>query len=130
MSLKYELSKFVGAENVSDDRETLDHYSKDESLHPPGRPGYVVYPENTVQVQEVVKFCNAHALPVIPCSSRVHFRGSTIPKQGGLILDFQKMNRIVSVNERNRFVMIEPGVTWGQIQSVLTDIELMVSPPL
>ena len=130
MNVKDELSRIIGAENVSDDQETLDHYSTDESLNPPGTPGNVVYPENTVQVQEVVKFCNEHALPVIPCSSRVHFRGGTIPKQGGVILDFQKMNRILSINERNRYVMVEPGVTWAQIQSELAGRDLMVSPPL
>lgn len=124
MSVKSELSGVVGAENISDDLGVLEGYSSDYSLMPPGKAGYVVYPENTSQVQNVVKFCNKRSLPIIPCSSRIHFRGCTIPKQGGVILDFQKMNKILSINERNRYVMVEPGVTWRQIQTELAGREL------
>lgn len=130
MSVKSELSGVVGAENISDDLGVLEGYSSDYSLMPPGKAGYVVYPENTSQVQKVVKFCNKRSLPIIPCSSRIHFRGCTIPKQGGVILDFQKMNKILSINERNRYVMVEPGVTWRQIQTELAGRELMVSSTL
>lgn len=130
MNLKSRLAGVVGKENVSDKQKVLEGYSKDHSLTAPGMAGYVVYPEATAHVQEIVKLCNERSLPLIPCSSKVHFRGSTIPKQGGVILDLRKMNKILSINERNRFVMIEPGVTWGQIQTELVGRGLMVSSTL
>lgn len=130
MSVKEDLAGVLGAENVSDDAGILERYSTDYSLTPPGMAGYVVYPKNKEQVQGVVKLCNQYALPLIPCSSRVHFRGCTIPKQGGVIMDMKKMNKILNINDRNRYVMIEPGVTWSQVQNTLADRKLMVCPTL
>ena len=83
MSFKDEFAKIVGAENVFDDPDILESYSMDFSLTKPGRAGLAVYPEETDQVRDIVMMCNKHSLPIVPCSSRVHFRGSTIPKQGG-----------------------------------------------
>ena len=130
MSFKNELANVVGKEYVSDEPGLLKTYSNDYSLALPGMAGFVVYPENTGYVGDIVKLCNRYSFPIIPCSSRVHFRGCTIPKQGGVILDLKRMNRILSVNERNRYVMIEPGVTWGQIQPELAKQEFMICSTL
>ncbi len=130
MAIKEELARIVGSEYVVDDPKILEGYSKDYSLTLPGRATFVIYPGNTAEVQGIVKLCNGHSIPLAPCSSRLHFRGCTIPKLGGIIIDLKRMNRILSINERNRFVMIEPGVTWKQIQSELANRELMVCPPL
>ena len=130
MSIKEKLSGVLGADNVSDDPGVLEGYATDYSLTPHGMAGYVVYPENKEQVQGVVKLCNQHALPLVPCSSRVHFRGCTIPKQGGVVMDMQKMNKILDINDRNRYVMIEPGVTWSQVQNKLAERDLMVCSTL
>jgi FAD/FMN-containing dehydrogenase len=130
MGLKDELTKIVGSDNFSEKPDVLESYSTDHSLTQPGAVNFVLYPENTAQVQGILKLCNRHSLPLIPCSSRVHFLGNTVPKQGGVILDLQRMNRILAINERNRFVMLEPGVTWAQIQPELAKCELMVCPPL
>jgi len=130
MSIRDELVNIIGKEYVSDDPGILDGYSRDDSLAPPGMAGFAVYPENSGQVRDTVQICNRYSLPIIPCSSRVHFRGCTVPKQGGVILDLKRMNKILSMNERNRYVQIEPGVTWSQIQSELADRDLMVCSPL
>ena len=130
MSIKDALTGVVGPGNVSDAPEILESYSRDRSLLPAGKARYVVYPENTQHVAEIVKLCNSSSVPIVPCSSRIHSRGCTIPKQGGVILDLKKMNKIKSLNERNRYVMIEPGVTWGEVQKELAGKELMVSSTL
>ncbi|MDY7038510.1 MAG: FAD-binding oxidoreductase, partial [Thermodesulfobacteriota bacterium] len=127
MSFKDEFAKIVGAENVFDDPDILESYSMDFSLTKPGRAGLAVYPEETDQVRDIVMMCNKHSLPIVPCSSRVHFRGSTIPKQGGVICDLKRMNKIHLINERNRFVKIGPGVTWSQVQDELAGRDYMVS---
>ena len=54
-----ELKEIVGAKNVLDDKETLELYSKDQSLNPPKKPAVVVKPKDTAEVQAVVKFANA-----------------------------------------------------------------------
>ncbi len=130
MAIKNELIKILGSEYVTDDQKVLENYSRDYSLTSPGMASFVVYPGRTEDVQRIVKLCNDYSIPVVPCSSRVHFRGCTIPRQGGIVLDLRRMNRILSINERNRYVMLEPGVTWGEIQTRLEGLDLMVCPPL
>jgi hypothetical protein len=119
MSIRGKLLEIVGAENFADDPEILATYSKDSSLVPPGVPNYVVKPKDVQEVQKVVNLANEHLIPVVPVSSQVHFHGAAIPKQGGIILDLSRMNRILEIDELNRRVRMEAGVTWEQITSEL-----------
>ena len=130
MSIKEELTKFVGADYVFDDASKLDFYAGGNSFSSPGKPGYIVQPKSSEEVQSILKFANKNKLPVIPFSSGVHLYGNTSPLQSGIILDMMRMNRILSIDERNRMVRIEPGVTWGQLQDELKKYDLMAVSPL
>ena len=107
MSIKQKLLEIVGLDNFSDEPEALDKYSKEFSLAPRGVPNYVVKPKDAKEVQKVIKFANERFIPVVPCSSGVHFQGATIPKQGSIILDLTRMNQILGVDELNRRVRME-----------------------
>ena len=119
MDVHERLSKIVGAENSFDAPDVLGEYSKDYSLLPPGMPDYVVKPKDAQEVREIIEFANEHKIPVVPSSSKIHFHGATIPKQGGIVLDLTQMNHILEIDEDNRRVRIEAGVTWGQLTSEL-----------
>ena len=119
MNTRDHLLKMVGVENFFDKPEVLQRYSKDFSLVPQGMPNYVVKPKDAQEIQRIIKFANEHLIPIVPISSWVHFQGSTIPKQGGIGLDLTRMNRILEVDEFNRRVRIEAGVTWGQLTDEL-----------
>jgi FAD/FMN-containing dehydrogenase len=130
MNSRDKLAEIVGSDNFSDDPEALDTYSKDFSLTPPGAPNCVVKPKTAEEVQKVIKFANENSLPVVPVSSAVHFHGATIPKQGGIILDLTRMNRIFEVDEPNRRVRMEAGVTWEQITNHLAKKGFRIMMPL
>jgi len=119
VSIKQKLLEAVGAERFSDAPEVLEAYSKDFSLAPQGTPDYVVKPKDAQEVQRVIKFANEHRLPVVPASSGVHFHGATIPRRGGIVLDLSGMSQILEVDELNRRVRIEAGVTWEQLTGAL-----------
>jgi len=119
MNIKEALSRIVGRENVSDDPEELDAYSRDHSLSPPRRPSYIVRPRTAEEVLALVKFAGEHRLPLVPASSGVHFHGGTVPSLGGIIVDLRQMNRVLGIDERNRKVRIEPGVTWAHLATEL-----------
>ena len=119
MSIRDKLLAIVGAENFSDSGEILETYSKDFSLVPWGVPNYVVKPKDVQEVQKVVQLANEHLIPVVPVSSQVHFNGAAIPKQGGIVLDLSRMNKILEIDELNRRVRIEAGVTWEQLTAEL-----------
>ena len=130
MSMKEELIKIVGSEGFSDSPEILKTYSKDYSLVPPGMPNHVVKPKNVQEIQKIVMLANEHKTPIVPCSSSIHFHGATIPKQGGIILDLTRMNKILEIDEPNKRTRIEPGVTWEQIENELEKHEFRLVIPL
>jgi FAD/FMN-containing dehydrogenase len=130
MALKDDLAKIVGEGNVSDVKKDRLKYSRDYSLVPPGVPDAVAYPKDSVEVSAILKYCNTKNIPVVPVSSRQHFHGSTIPKQGGVVLDLKRMNKIQEINDADRTVRIEAGVTWGQLTDELEKKGLRMIMPL
>jgi FAD/FMN-containing dehydrogenase len=106
MEIKEKLIEIVGKKYFFDSIEKLKEYSKDYSLTPPGMPNYVVQPKDSKEIQKLVLLANESLLPIIPCSSKVHFTGGTVPKEGGIILDMSRMDKIVVVDERNRYARI------------------------
>ena len=130
MGIKKELAKILGKDYVSDKREELVGYSRDHSLLPPGMPDAVVWPGNTREVGKIVTWCNEKNIPIVPVSSKVHFHGSTIPKQGGIVVDLARMNKILEIDEANRLVRFEAGVTWKQLITELEKKGMRVIMPL
>lgn len=122
----------VGAENVLDAPEILEAYSRDQSFVPPRKPRLVVRPKNVDEVQGIVKCANQTGTPLVTVSSGPpHFRGDTVPSTGGaVIVDLGRMNRIIKIDRRNRVVMIEPGVTFSQLQPELAKEGMKLSMPL
>jgi FAD/FMN-containing dehydrogenase len=125
VQIKEKLAKIIGAANVSDDPKALLAYSKDYSLSTPRTPNYVAKPKNTAEVQEIVKLAEQNGIPLVPCSSGVHFYGNTIPVQGGIMLDLRRMNKILEIDFPNKMVRVEPGVTWGQLQAEAAKHKMM-----
>lgn len=115
------LEKIVGKSNFSDDQSVLDQYSADRSFSKPLSPRFVVKPENAVQVQELIKWANETKTPLVPVSSGApHFKGDTVPSvPEAVIVDLSGMNKIISINRQQRMVIVEPGVTYGQLQEAL-----------
>jgi FAD/FMN-containing dehydrogenase len=130
MNTKEELLKLVGPECFTDHPAVLTAYSRDFSLVPRGVPNYVVKARKTEQVQQVVSFANEHAIPVVPVSSGAHFYGTTIPKQGGIVLDLTKMNQVLEIDEPNKRVRVEAGVNWEQLTSELGEKGFRIMMPL
>src|SRR4030067_1046268 len=109
MNLRDQLLQIVGVENFSDDAKVLETYSRDFSFVPSGMPNFVVKPKDASEIQKVVQLANEQVVPIVPVSSSVHFQGATIPKQGGIVLDLARMNRILEIDEANRGVGIVLG---------------------
>jgi FAD/FMN-containing dehydrogenase len=130
VDIKEKLSKVVGSKNFSDDPATLKTYATDFSCTPAGAANYVVKPASAEEVSAVIKLCNENHIPVVPCSSKIHFYGATIPKQGGLVLDMSRMDKILEIDRDNRRVRFEAGVTWDKLTSELKKEGFRVVMPL
>lgn len=130
MNIKSDVANIVGSKYVSDDSEVLEKYSRDHSFVTPRKPSVVAYPENKEEVQQLVQFAYEHAIPLTPRSSSISFYGAGIPSQGGVVVDFNRMNKILEFHAGDRKVRIEPGVTWQQVETELEKKGMMVSSSL
>jgi len=131
-SMKQKLIGIVGADNVLDDQEILESYSKDQSFAVPMMPLFVVKPANAAQVQELVKWANETKTPLVPVSSGApRFKGDTVPSvPESVIVDLSGMNKIININRQQRMAVIEPGVTYGQLQEALAKEGMTLSTSL
>jgi hypothetical protein len=129
---KEELGKIFGPGNVIDDADTLEGYSKDESFSHPLKPRLAVKPQNAAQIQELVQWANQSVTPLVPVSSGPpHFRGDTVPSTpGAVMVDLTGMKKIIHTDIRNRMVIVEPGITYTELQPALAKSGLRVSSPL
>jgi FAD/FMN-containing dehydrogenase len=127
---KSKLAGIVGKKNFFDDPAHLEVYATDLSYYPSGAPNYVVKPSSSEEVSEIVKFCNVTKLPVVPCSSKIHFYGATIPKEGGVVLDMTRMDKILEIDPDNRRVRFQAGVTWDKLTKELKKRGFRVIMPL
>lgn len=131
-NMKQNLVGIVGAKNVIDSAEVLESYSKDESFATPMKPLFVVKPENAEQVQAIVRWANETKTPLVPVSSGApHFKGDTVPSvPQSVIVDLSGMNKIISINRQQRMCIIQPGVTYGQLQEALAKEGMTLSTSL
>ncbi|MFX1274613.1 MAG: FAD-binding oxidoreductase [Promethearchaeota archaeon] len=120
--VKQKLIKIFGENSVTD--KTVDRYpySYDMTECAPKMPDFIVIPENSGQLIELVKYCNSNLIPIVPYITGNNVGGLTIPEQGGIIVDFgKKMNKILHVNDEMMYAILEPGVTFGQLKKYLDD---------
>lgn len=132
MALKEELAGIVGSECVIDDPETLDAYSRDLSFIKPVKPRLIIKPKSADEVQAIVRWANQIATPLVPVSSGPpRFHGDTVPSvTGAVIVDLSGMKKIMRIDRRNRVAMIEPGVTYTELQPELAKEGLRLTTPL
>lgn len=129
---KEKLIAIVGGGNILDNPDILESYAHDQSFVSPMEPQLVVKPENVGEVQGIVKWANETNTPLIPVSSGPpRFYGDTVPSgPGAVIVDVSGMKKIIRINRRNRITIVEPGVTYSQLQPELAKEGLRLSTPL
>jgi FAD/FMN-containing dehydrogenase len=126
------LVRIVGSENIVDDPAVLGAYAKDESLASPLVPWFVARPGCTEEVQKLVLWANETGTPLVAVSSGPpHFHGDTVPSAPeAVIVDLGRMKAIKRIDRRNRIAVIEPGVTYAELDIALTEIGLCIPRPL
>lgn len=126
MTVNDGLVNIVGSENVIPGPDAPAHYSSDQSFALRTHLRCVVKPLTMQEVQAIVNWANETRTPLVPLSSGPpHFRGDTIPaKEGAVVVDLTRMNKILRFDRRNRVCMVEPGVTFGDLIPTLEKEDL------
>jgi len=84
-------------------------------------PDAVVFPQSTADVQEAVRICARHKVPIIPFGTGTSLEGHINAPRGGVSIDFRDMNRIIAVHAEDLDCVIEPGVTRKMLNEHLRD---------
>ena len=92
-------------------KSDLDLHGRSESHFPPTPPDAVAYPETTAEVAGIVSICARHGCPVVPWGVGTSLEGQAQAFQGGVTVDFTRMNRVLAVNAEDMDVVVQPGIT-------------------
>ena len=84
-------------------------------------PDAVAFPQTTADVQDIVRLCAAHRVPVIGFGQGTSLEGQVNAPRGGVCLDFRDMNRVLAVHAEDLDCVIEPGITRKQLNEYLRD---------
>ncbi len=113
------LKEKIGAHNVCADEEKLEAYSHDEVPQNAYDKKYtaelLLFPESTEHVSEIMKIAYEHKIPVTPRGAGTGLSGGALPAWGGIVVSFEKMNRILELDEENLTVTTEPGGVTAEI---------------
>ncbi|MDP8924172.1 MAG: FAD-binding protein [Chloroflexota bacterium] len=104
-----ELRAIVGADAVMHEPEDLLVYEYDAYLDR-ALPQVVVQPRNGEQVARVVRMAVRENLTVVARGGASGLSGGLIPVNGGIMIDFAQMYRVLEVDEENRLALVEPGL--------------------
>jgi len=132
-----ELATIVGDDDISDEESDLLSYSNYDIIYPsvigktemirfsdvaPGEyiltiGDFVVYPETTEEVREIVKLANKYKIPIVPYAG-----GSGLghnPVFGGIIVDLRKLDRIIEIDEVSHVATVESGIYIADLEDEL-----------
>ena len=113
------LKAVAGDKNVRCDEETLTQYQTDEEGNPHyfRKPEVVVFPETTEQVAAIVKLANEFLVPITPRAAGTNVACGAIPIYHGIVLEVEKMNKILDLNEEALYCTAQCGVSTNDLQA-------------
>jgi len=82
-----------------------------------------VAPESAEQVVALVKIANRYRVPIYPVSTgkNLGYGGPAPALNGSVVIDLKRMNRIVEIDERNGYVVVEPGVSYFDLYNAIQE---------
>jgi glycolate oxidase len=107
--LKARILEIVDPDAVLDKPDDLRLYEYDGSVDK-GRPDLVVFPRKVEEVAAIVRCAHERRVPVVGRGAGTGLSGGVIPRQGGVMIGFARMNRILEIDLENERAVVEPGV--------------------
>jgi glycolate oxidase len=127
-SVVAELQKIVGKENALTSKEALKAYSYDGTTSWIHEPDIVLFPTITQEISAIMKIANAEKIPVTPRGGGTNVSGGSVPIEGGIVMCFTKMNKIVKIDKENLTATVEPGVVLMDLNMALAREGLFFPP--
>ena len=124
---RLKLYDIVGDTGVLERQDDLALYEYDGSVDK-SRPDIVVFPRSTEQVVAIVKLAAKYELPIVGRGAGTGLSGGAIPRAGGIMIGFARMNRIVEIDIANERAVVEPGVVNLDISAAVAPLGFFYAP--
>jgi len=108
-AMREAVEAIVGARGCLYRQEDLANYEYDGSIDK-ARPDLVAFPESTAQVVSLVKLARERGVPITGRGAGTGLSGGAIAREGGLMISFARMNRILEIDLPNERAVVQPGV--------------------
>ncbi|RUM62126.1 MAG: glycolate oxidase subunit GlcD [Persephonella sp.] len=126
-NIKRILKKELGEHKVLDDDMDRLLYSYD-ATRIKMMPSVVVIPESQEEVQKVVKICYQEGIPITPRGAGSGYTGGALAVKGGVLVSFEKMDKILEIDEENAIARVQPGVITYRLQQAVEKKGLFYPP--
>jgi glycolate oxidase len=114
------LAGIVGRTHVDLGDEVSEDATHDEALGALAvAPRAVVRPGTTEEVSAIVGAAAAEGIPLTPRGSGTGLSGASAPVEGGVVVSFERMNRILEIDTANHVAVVQPGVTLAELDAAL-----------
>ena len=107
--LLHDLKSLLGSDGVLHRPEDLLLYEYDGSVEV-ARPQCVVFPRSTDDVLGIVQLANQYQMPMVGRGAGTGLSGGALAREGGMMMVFSRMNRILEIDFENRRAVVQPGV--------------------
>ncbi|MDR3347378.1 MAG: FAD-binding protein [Helicobacteraceae bacterium] len=122
------LTSIVGEQNCYDDKAHTLAYAYDATRQN-HEPDGVVFPRDEADVQEILRYCNNHKIPVVARGAGSGFTGGALSVQGGIVLALEKhMNKILELDLENMIARVQPAVINKDFQNFVEKEGLFYPP--
>ena len=122
------LKDIVGQKYVFEDAESLSAYGHDETENLNFPPEVLLKPANTNEVSSIMKLAHSNNIPVTPIGARTGLSGGALSVCGGIGLSMERFNKIVTIDEDNLQLVVEPGVVTQTLQEEVAKKGLYYAP--
>jgi glycolate oxidase len=124
-----ELERVLPAGRVVRDADVLASYAHDEAEWAPyGSPAALVRPRETAEVREVVALCAAQGIPVVARGAGTGLSGGANALDGCVVISFEAMNKILSIDPAERLAVVQPGVVNDDLRAACAEQGLWYPP--
>lgn len=122
------LLDLCGAERVFTGEAIGEDFCHDELSGVHQRPDALVKAASTQEVSAIMKYADAHRIPVTPRGQGTGLVGGAVPFHAGILLDMSGMNRILELDEKNMTLTLEPGVLLMEVSKFVEEHNLFYPP--
>jgi D-lactate dehydrogenase (cytochrome) len=123
-----QITAIAGAGNVSTAKADIDLHAKDQSHHQPHASEVVVWPTSSAMVADLLRLGNERRIPVTPWGVGTSLEGNSIPLHGGMLISFERMNKIVQLHADDFQVTVQPGIGHKDLNAELARHGLFFPP--